>query len=33
MTQKLLEELHHDLWGISKSITPMSPEDTLEAWG
>jgi hypothetical protein len=29
---KLLEELHHDLWDISKSLTPMSPEDTLEAW-
>jgi hypothetical protein len=32
MTERLLEELPHDLWGISKSITPMSPEDTLEAW-
>jgi hypothetical protein len=32
MTEKLTEELHHDLWGISKSITPMSPEESLEAW-
>jgi hypothetical protein len=32
MTEKLLEELHHDLWGISKSLTSMSPEDTLAAW-
>jgi hypothetical protein len=32
MPKKLQEELPHDLWGISKSITPMSPEDTLEAW-
>jgi hypothetical protein len=32
MTERMVEELHHDLWGISKSITPMSPEDTLEAW-
>jgi hypothetical protein len=32
MHERMLEELHHDLWGISKSITPMSPEETLEAW-
>jgi hypothetical protein len=32
MTERMAEELHHDLWGISKSLTPMSPEETLEAW-
>jgi hypothetical protein len=32
MTERMVEELHHDLWGISKSLTPMSPEETLEAW-
>jgi hypothetical protein len=32
MTEKLTEELHHDLWGIRKSITPMAPEESLNAW-